>query len=134
MTSQPHDPSDSPADDRPTAGAEIQDRLRIAAKIHEIFRDDLQPSDGQIGFFQLDKMLLAQTDALDPVNAMFWAWNTGYIFLKLEGRSSFSKLPGNIFEYHIGGYKSPSNCIRTISLNFERPLQIENNKLNFMIY
>ncbi|HOZ86112.1 MAG TPA: hypothetical protein PL029_00070 [Bacteroidia bacterium] len=59
----------------------------------------------------------AQSGALDPVNAMFWAWNTGYIFLKLEGRSLFSKSPGNFFEYHIGGYRSPANNIRKISLD-----------------
>ena len=72
----------------------------------------------------------AQSGALDPINAMFWAWNTGYIFLKLEGKSSASKSPGNIFEFHIGGYKQPSNCIRSVSLTFEHPIMITpaNNK------
>jgi hypothetical protein len=70
----------------------------------------------------------AQAGALDPANAMFWAWNSGYIFLKLEGKSSSSTVPGKIFEYHIGGYKSPANCIRTIQLKFDPPLVIENNK------
>lgn len=60
----------------------------------------------------------AQSGALDPVNGMFWAWNTGYVFLKLEGNSAFSKSTGNIFEYHIGGYQSPHNCIRNINLSF----------------
>jgi hypothetical protein len=50
---------------------------------------------------------------------MFWAWNTGYIFLKLEGKSPESKSQGNIFEYHIGGYKNPTNCIRKINLSFK---------------
>lgn len=70
----------------------------------------------------------AQSGALDPANAMFWAWNSGYIFLKFEGKSSFSRSPGNIFEYHIGGYKSPANSIRTITLELEYPLLIEDNK------
>jgi hypothetical protein len=70
----------------------------------------------------------AQSGALDPVNGMFWAWNTGYIFLKLEGRSSASTSPGNILEYHIGGYKQPSNCIRTITLKFEQAKKIHNNE------
>ncbi|MEO5642361.1 MAG: MbnP family protein [Bacteroidia bacterium] len=59
----------------------------------------------------------AQSGALDPVNAMFWMWNTGYIFVKLEGKAAASKSPGHIFEYHIGGYRAPSNCIRTIMLD-----------------
>ena len=71
----------------------------------------------------------AQSGALDPINAMFWAWNTGYIFLKLEGKSPASKSPGNIFEFHIGGYKQPNNCIRTVSLNFDRPLIISTSAI-----
>lgn len=61
----------------------------------------------------------AQSGALDPVNGMFWTWNTGYVFMKLEGKSSFSKSSGNIFEYHIGGYKAPANCIRKITLHLK---------------
>jgi hypothetical protein len=59
----------------------------------------------------------AQSGALDPMNAMFWAWNTGYIFLKLEGQSPLSQSPGKLLEFHIGGYKEPNNCIRNISLD-----------------
>ncbi|CAN5402794.1 hypothetical protein BH10BAC1_BH10BAC1_01990 [soil metagenome] len=70
----------------------------------------------------------AQSGALDPVKAMFWTWNTGYIFMKLEGKSSASSAIGKIFEYHIGGYKYPSNCIRIINLKFETPLIIEKGK------
>jgi hypothetical protein len=58
-----------------------------------------------------------QTGALDPVNGMFWAWNAGYIFFKLEGQSAASKSTGNMLEFHIGGYKEPDNCIREINLN-----------------
>lgn len=64
----------------------------------------------------------AQSGALDPTNGMFWAWNTGYIFLKLEGQSSVSPLPKNVFEYHIGGYKQPTNCIRKIRLTLPEPI------------
>jgi hypothetical protein len=66
----------------------------------------------------------AQTDALDPVNAMFWAWNTGYIFLKMEGRSPVSTQPGHLLEFHIGGYMQPNNCIRTINLPLKNGMQV----------
>ena len=82
-----------------------------------------------IGVDSLHNCSGAQSGALDPVNAMFWTWKTGYIFLKLEGKSTFSTLPGNTLEYHIGGYKEPSNCIRSVSLNFEKPLVIA-SKIN----
>jgi hypothetical protein len=69
----------------------------------------------------------AQSGALDPVNGMFWAWNSGYIFLKLEGKAVASTSSGHIFEFHIGGYKQPSNCIRTVNLNFNEKIKINNN-------
>lgn len=73
----------------------------------------------------------AQSGALDPANGMYWAWNTGYIFLKLEGKSSSSTSPGGIFEYHIGGYKQASNCIRTVDLQPAQPFRIEKGKTTF---
>jgi len=44
--------------------------------------------------------------AFDPLLGMYWAWNTGYIQLKMVGClvQNGRQLP---FEYHIGGYKSP---------------------------
>ncbi|MBK6397735.1 MAG: hypothetical protein IPF75_05645 [Bacteroidetes bacterium] len=60
-----------------------------------------------------------QEGALDPIKGMFWAWNTGYIFLKLEGASESSTAQGGIFEYHIGGFKEPVNAIRKISLEID---------------
>ncbi|KAA5538621.1 MbnP family protein [Adhaeribacter rhizoryzae] len=55
----------------------------------------------------------AQTGALDPVNGMFWTWNSGYVFVKLEGTSPQSQNGGLVF--HIGGYAKPNNTIRTVS-------------------
>lgn len=48
----------------------------------------------------------AQTGALDPANKLFWSWNSGYIFVQIEGTSSFSTETGNAIFYHVGGYKS----------------------------
>jgi hypothetical protein len=59
----------------------------------------------------------AQTGALDPVNGMFWSWNTGYIFVKLEGTSPSIASPGE-FRYHVGGFKGGNNNIKEIELDF----------------
>jgi hypothetical protein len=58
----------------------------------------------------------AQSGALDPANGMFWTWNTGYIFAKLEGRSPASTAVNQQFTYHIGGFKTNENALRKISL------------------
>jgi len=77
-----------------------------------------------LGVDSIDNCSGPQDGALDPVNAMFWTWNSGYIFLKVEGKSAYSKSPGNFLEYHIGGYRRPYNCIREISLPLKMPLVV----------
>ena len=64
-----------------------------------------------------------RTGALDPTGAgadMYWTWNSGYIFFKMEGTSASSPM-GGMFQYHIGGfggYSSPTiNNIKTITLD-----------------
>lgn len=66
----------------------------------------------------------AQTGALDPSNSMFWSWNSGYIFAKLEGTSPQSTDPANALTFHIGGFKSPNNTIRTVSPAFPNTLLV----------
>ena len=77
-----------------------------------------------IGVDSLHNCSGIQEGALDPIKGMFWAWNTGYIFLKFDGTSPLSKSNGRILEYHIGGYRNPHNCIRKVALNFKTPLLI----------
>lgn len=60
----------------------------------------------------------AQTGALDPALGMFWTWNSGYIMAKLEGTSPVTGQPGDVFEYHIGGFKAPDNVIQQVTLPF----------------
>lgn len=77
-----------------------------------------------LGVDSVDNCSGAQSGALDPVNGMFWSWNSGYIFLKMEGISPVSKSTGKRFEFHIGGYKAPNNCIRVIHLKLKHPIKI----------
>lgn len=57
-----------------------------------------------------------QTGALDPLQGMFWTWNSGYIMAKLEGVSASANTPGNRFTYHIGGFKTGMNTVKEIDL------------------
>ena len=57
-----------------------------------------------------------QTGALDPLNGMFWTWNSGYIFAKLEGKSDSSKAPAHSVQYDVGGFRSNNNAIRKVQL------------------
>lgn len=64
-----------------------------------------------------------RTGVLDPAagaNGHYWSWNSGYIFVKMEGTSPVAPAPDNIFQYHVGlfgGYDSPTlNNLKTIKL------------------
>ncbi len=69
-----------------------------------------------------------RTGVLDPSGAgdhgVYWGWNSGYIFFKLEGQSPAAPLDGSgnrYFRYHIGGfggYSAPTiNNLRTVTLD-----------------
>lgn len=69
-----------------------------------------------------------RTGVLDPGlnNGMYWEWNSGYIFLKLEGTSAVAPASqSNAFFYHIGGFgggyngKKTINNLRTITIPFK---------------
>lgn len=66
-----------------------------------------------------------QSGALDPANGMFWSWNTGYIFAKLEGKSSVSTAPLQNVTYHIGGFKRAESSLQHVTLFFPTPLQVK---------
>jgi hypothetical protein len=57
----------------------------------------------------------AQTGALSPSNAMFWSWNSGYIFLKLEGSSIQAANP---VKFHIGGFTGTNAAQSVIDHDF----------------
>jgi hypothetical protein len=70
------------------------------------------------------KDLTQRTGVLDPTGnaaGMYWSWNSGYIFFKMEGASSASTQVNKIFQYHIGlfgGYATATlNNLKNISID-----------------
>ena len=66
----------------------------------------------------------AQSGALDPLQGMYWTWNSGYVNFKLEGSSDSSGADLQRIEHHIGGYRSPFISMRKIKIEFPEPMQI----------
>ncbi|MES2702566.1 MAG: MbnP family protein [Bacteroidota bacterium] len=64
---------------------------------------------------------------LDPIKGMYWAWNTGYIMAKIEGRSKVCHTLHNAYEFHIGGYLPPNNAVRQVALRLPRILVVRND-------
>jgi len=67
-----------------------------------------------------------QEGALDPANDMFWSWNTGYVFLKLEGQALVAgEQDKKRFRFHSGGFNFKYNNIKKKKLNLrDAPLKI----------
>ncbi len=58
----------------------------------------------------------AQDGDLEAGRGMYWAWHSGFINAKLEGRSPGCRTPHHEFEWHIGGFAAPHNALRTVTL------------------
>jgi len=76
----------------------------------------------------------AQTGALDPMNDMFWTWNSGYVMFKLEGNSDSSTANNNKVEHHIGGYRFGNNVATLIGLSFDEIKIKEDQPADIFIY
>ncbi len=54
---------------------------------------------------------------LDPIKGMYWAWQSGYINMKIEGKSPSCNTRKNEFQFHIGGYLQPYYAIRQLTFD-----------------
>lgn len=65
-----------------------------------------------IGVDSLHNVSGAQSGDLDPINAMFWDWNTGYIMAKIEG----NRPNGEELAFHIGGFVGKNSVLRNVTI------------------
>ena len=70
---------------------------------------------------------------LDPTLGMYWAWNSGYINIKIEGRSQACKTLHRAFTFHIGGYMPPHQTIRRVELPLKKLKIRENDTTSIQI-
>ena len=85
-----------------------------------------------LGVDSLHNISGAQTGALDPANGMFWSWNTGYIFVKVEGSSPQAAM--GEFQYHLGGFSGENNAIQSLAYSFGSNSAIVEKGANPMVH
>lgn len=86
-----------------------------------------------IGVDSLRNTSGSQSGDLDPSNNMFWDWNTGYIFFKLEGRFNTLTQPVlSDYAIHVGGFMEPNNCIQYFQADLPGTLITKNNKTTLL--
>lgn len=82
-----------------------------------------------------------RTGVLDPTSygddGMYWSWNSGYIFMKLEGTSTAiptTASANQAFAIHVGGYgggwngaAKTANNLRTVTVPITNPATVRGN-------
>lgn len=68
--------------------------------------------------------IIKRTGSLDPTTTaadMYWSWNSGYIFFKMDGTSPSIPAMGGVFQYHVGGFggysSATDNNLKTYTLD-----------------
>ncbi len=79
-----------------------------------------------VGTDSLTNVSGAMGGDLDPTLGMYWAWNSGYVNIKIEGRSKACKTLHHAFEFHIGGYMPPYQTLRRVVLPLNK-FQVQEN-------
>ena len=79
----------------------------------------LNKKDSTIQFSLGVSGVLSESGALsgdfDPANGMYWAWQSGYINIKIEGMSPSCPTRKNKFTFHIGGFQKSYPTLRVLS-------------------
>ena len=70
---------------------------------------------------------------LDPTKGMYWTWQSGYINLKLEGKSNLCPSSKKDFQFHLGGYQAPFNGLQQVSFPSQKEQKIE-LKVNLLTF
>ncbi len=106
-------------------GATTSYRLRdsyFLVDLHDLEHGSFNFTDVPVGEYTSIEFLIgidstrnvsgAQVGVLSQDAGMFWSWNQGYIFSKLEGEFTNSLTMGpQLFSHHIGGFSGANNCI-----------------------
>lgn len=81
-----------------------------------------------IGVDSLASVSGAMSGDLDATKGMYWAWQSGFINMKIEGKSNSCATRNNNFHFHVGGYLKPNYALRNVNVNNN-----SNDKVNLII-
>ena len=85
-----------------------------------------------VGIDSLIQTAGAMGGDLDPVNGMYWTWQSGYIHVKLEAQTSLLANELNSIVCHLGGYSAPFNTNRKKGFKLNEKMQYRLNLDQFL--
>jgi len=107
----------------------VNEEDSLSKEIHLPIASTLREISFMIGVDSIKNISGVQTGSLDPANGMFWTWNSGYVFAKLEGQSDVSPAPAHSFSWDVGGFRQPANALRKIKLTVNKNGATEENTI-----
>lgn len=85
-----------------------------------------------VGIDSLIQTAGAMGGDLDPVNGMYWTWQSGYIHVKVEAQTSLLAGELNSIVCHLGGYSAPFNTNRRKGFKLNEKVQYRLNLDQFL--
>lgn len=101
---------------------DVSEKKSMDFKLHCQKNKSLSKVRFSIGIDSLTSKSGALAGDLDPSNGMYWAWQSGYINMKIEGKSNRCTTRKNQFHFHLGGYLKPYYALRTVEIPIKEQL------------
>ena len=105
---------------------DLDDAETLKFNLPTISKEEIVGIKFNIGVDSLASVSGAMEGHLDATKGMYWAWQSGFINLKIEGKSKSVSARKNKFHLHVGGYLEPNYAMRTVELKGNK---IKNNKI-----
>jgi hypothetical protein len=99
---------------------DFSDATTTSFRLPEVPSTDFDEVSFLIGVDSLLQVDGPHGGALDPAKGMYWTWQNGYIYVKMEGTSSQSPAPNHAFAWHMGGYYGALNAVRRFTFPCSR--------------
>jgi hypothetical protein len=85
-----------------------------------------------LGVDSLQHELGIVSNGLTPINGMYWAWQSGYIFVKWEGFIESEKEKEiQPFTFHLGGFQYPFRCDQNCAISLKKSVPLNAVLLSF---
>ena len=102
---------------------DLENKLKI--DFDKNISEDFDEVQFNIGVDSLTNVSGAMGGDLDPINGMYWSWQSGYINFKVEGTSKKLTPLHKDFQFHVGGYLQSFSALQTVVL----PLRNKRDKI-----
>ena len=111
---------------------DVENKFSLTFSMLNETQKTIQSIQFNIGVDSLASVSGAMKGDLDATKGMYWAWQSGFINMKIEGKSNSCKTRKNKFQFHVGGYLEPNYAIRIVKIPVEKS-QITNDKINLVL-